>query len=220
MKDKFAVYGTAGFGREVMPLVRAQMHGAADIVFVADDHKMYGLLHNGQRIISFAEAADEGRDFTIAIANSEIRWKLADKIAAAGLKFFSVKAESTIIYDQVEIGEGAILCAGVIITSNVVIGKQFHANLYSYVAHDCRIGDFVTFAPNVSCNGNVVIEDNVYVGTGAIIKQGTPEKPLIIGAGAVIGMGAVVTKSVAAGVVVIGNPAKPLIKYTEITNGS
>jgi acetyltransferase-like isoleucine patch superfamily enzyme len=41
---------------------------------------------------------------------------------------------------------------------------------------------------------NIHIEDHAYIGTGAIIKQGTPDKPLVIGKGAVIGMGAVVTK--------------------------
>ena len=71
------------------------------------------------------------------------------------------------------------------------------------------IGDYVTFAPSVRCNGNIVIEDHAYIGTGAVIKQGTPEKPLVIGKGAVVGMGAVVTKDVPPGVTVVGNPAKP-----------
>ena len=72
------------------------------------------------------------------------------------------------------------------------------------------IGDYVTFAPNVQCNGSVVIEDNVYVGTGAIIRQGTPTKPIVIGQGAIVGMGAVVTKSIPAFETVIGNPAQPM----------
>ena len=41
-----------------------------------------------------------------------------------------------------------------------------------------------------------------------MIRQGSPDSPLVIGAGAVVGMGAVVTKSVPAGAVVIGNPAR------------
>jgi acetyltransferase-like isoleucine patch superfamily enzyme len=114
--------------------------------------------------------------------------------------------------DQVDVGEGGILCHFVQLTSNIRIGKQFHANISSYIAHDCVIGDYVTLAPGVRCNGNVHIEDHAYIGTGAILKQGTPDKPLVIGAGAVVGMGAVVTKSVPPGVTVIGNPAKPLVK--------
>ena len=110
------------------------------------------------------------------------------------------------------VGAGAVLSPFVTITSNVRIGQHFHANLYSYVEHDCVVGDFVTFAPGVHCNGNVVVEDHAYIGTGAILKQGQPGKPLVIGRGAVVGMGAVVTKSVAPGVTVVGNPARPLVR--------
>jgi acetyltransferase-like isoleucine patch superfamily enzyme len=92
-------------------------------------------------------------------------------------------------------------------TSNIKVGRCFHANLYSYVEHDCVIGDFVTFAPGVHCNGNVRIGDYAYIGSGAIIKQG-----LTIGRGATVGMGAIVTKDVPEGVTVVGNPARILEK--------
>ena len=68
----------------------------------------------------------------------------------------------------------------------------------------------MTFAPKVSCNGNVHIQDYAYIGAGSVIKQGSAEKPLVIGEGAVIGMGAVVTKDVAPYEVVVGNPARSL----------
>ena len=70
------------------------------------------------------------------------------------------------------------------------------------------MGDFVTLAPGVMLNGNVRVEDHAYIGTGAIIKQGTPQNPLVIGKGAVVGMGAVVTKDVEPYTTVIGNPAR------------
>ena len=103
------------------------------------------------------------------------------------------------------IGPGALFSPFTVVTSNVRIGSHFHCNLYSYVEHDCLIGDFVTFAPAVRCNGNVSIGDGAYIGSGAIIRQG-----LTIGAGAVVGMGAVVTRDVPAGETWVGNPAKSL----------
>lgn len=148
------------------------------------------------------------RHINIAIADGTVRERLAKRCEADGVGFSEIRASNVIQLDDVQIGEGAILCPFVTLTSNIRIGRHFHANLYSYIAHDCLIGDFVTFAPGVKCNGNVVVEDHAYIGTGAIIKQGKPGQPLVIGKGAVVGMGAVVTKSVPAGVTVTGNPAR------------
>ena len=148
----------------------------------------------------------------IAIANSQVREKLANKLQQDQMTLWSVQADNVVLMDEIAIASGAALSPFVTLTSNIKVGKCFHANLYSYVEHDCVIGDYVTFAPGVKCNGNIHIEDHAYIGTGAVIKQGTPDKPLVIGKGAVVGMGAVVTKSVPAGVTVVGNPARILEK--------
>ena len=123
------------------------------------------------------------------------------------MNFPNILHKSAFISKLSQIDEGSIICPFVTITSNSNIGKNFQANMYSYVAHDCVIGDNVTFAPSVKCNGSVVIEDDVYVGTGAIIFQGKPNKPIIIGRTSIIGAGSVVTKSVPAGMKIFGNPA-------------
>lgn len=211
-REMIGIYGASGFGREIMPLVRKQ-YPNYDVCFVDDGNIEAPLNACGVYSYStFLSMAYKEKHIVLAIANSQIREKLAKKCQADNINILSVKAENSLILDGVKIGEGAILCSFTHLTSNIKIGKQFHANIYSYVAHDCVIGDYVTFAPSVHCNGNVHIEDHAYIGTGAIIKQGTPDKPLVIGKGAVVGMGAVVTKNVPAGVTVIGNPAKPFVK--------
>jgi sugar O-acyltransferase (sialic acid O-acetyltransferase NeuD family) len=214
---RYAIYGASGCGRSVLPLARLQLHneltsGLADLVFV--DERLAGNVVNGQRVLTYAdwlaEPADS-RHVNVAIADSKIRQKLVQHCLEDEIDFFEVRAPNVVQLDDVKLGIGAILCPFVTLTSNIRIGNHFHANLFSYVEHDCEIGDFVTFAPGVKCNGNIVIEDHVYIGAGAVIKQGSPDTPLIIGKGAVIGMGAVVTKSVPPGVTVVGNPAKPII---------
>ncbi|HDX7809271.1 TPA: acetyltransferase, partial [Escherichia coli] len=140
----------------------------------------------------------------------KVRMEIDIKCIREGIKPISIYSQNSVIMDDVLIGDGAILSPFTCITSNVRIGKSFHANLYSYIAHDCVIGDYVTLAPGVKCNGNVIIEDHAYVGTGAIIRPGTKTKPLVIGSHSIIGMGAVVTKTVPSGKTVFGNPAKIL----------
>lgn len=210
--DVFAIYGASGFGREVMPLARAQLarQGVpAECLLFVDDAPPAATV-NGQACVSFAEFLARPaarRHVAIAIANGQVRARLVARCGEHGILPWSVSADNVCTMDEVSLGEGAILSPFVTLTSNIRIGRYFHANLYSYVAHDCDIGDFVTFAPGVKCNGNIRIEDYAYIGTGAVLKQGLPGMPLVIGRGAVVGMGAVVTKSVAPGSVVVGNPA-------------
>ena len=214
MNKIYAVYGASGCGRSLMPIAREHM-ATSDTIYFIDDAVTTEQQVNGYKAVNYsifkAIESDE-KNVLIAIANSNIRQKLAEKLTNDGINIWTVKSQSTVIMDNVIIGNGAALSPFVTIGANVIIGQCFHANLYSYVEHDCVIGDFVTFAPRVSCNGNVHIEDHAYIGTGAVLRQGTPDKPLIIGKGAIVGMGAVVTKDVPAGVTVVGNPARPLIK--------
>lgn len=209
-KALVGIYGASGFGREILPLVRAQLKLVdAELVFVDDGD--VGPSMNGYRVFDYEQFLADGaleKQVVFAIANSVIREKLAQRCAGDNIPVLTVVANNAVVLDEVSVGEGGILCHFTQLTSNIRIGKHFHANIYSYVAHDCVIGDYVTFAPAVRCNGNVVIEDHAYIGTGAVIKQGTPDKPLVIGKGAVVGMGAVVTKDVLPGVTVVGNPAK------------
>jgi len=219
MSKVFAVYGASGCGRSLMPVAVDQLQRLdgqenSQIVFI-DDALDEDANVNGYTAMNYAKFKSINSDdkfVLIAIANNSIRQKIADKLVQDGISLWTVKGTTTLIMDEVSIAAGAALSPFVTIAANVTIGKCFHANLYSYVEHDCVIGDYVTFAPRVSCNGNIHIHDHAYIGTGAVIKQGTPNKPLVIGRGAIVGMGAVVTKDVPAGAVVIGNPARPLNK--------
>jgi sugar O-acyltransferase (sialic acid O-acetyltransferase NeuD family) len=214
---QYAIVGAGGFGREVLPLVRSQLadelhRGSAEIVFAVEGPVTQASI-NGTRVITLEEfcASTKEKYFNIAIADSATRQRIAEVCCAAGGRPFTIRAANAVILDEVEIGEGAIICPFVTITSNVKIGRLFHANIYSYIAHDCILGDYVTLAPRVSCNGRVTVEDHAYIGTGAVLREGSQSRPMIVGENAIVGMGAVVTRSVEKGVTVIGNPAKPLI---------
>ena len=216
MKKYYGIIGAGGYGREVMPLARDSLLSSlksneAELFFVVEGDISEQKI-NGCNVVSIDRFLDMPGDlyFNIAIGASDVRERIAAHCENKGATPFSIVAQNVVIMDDNQIDSGAVLSPFVTVTSNAIIGKYFHANIYSYVAHDCKIGDFVTFAPGVKCNGNVVIEDHVYIGTGALIKQGTSKRPLTIGRGAIVGMGAVVTRSVPPGATVIGNPAQPL----------
>ena len=216
-KPIYAIYGASGCGRSLMPVARQQLQrdGLTAELYFIDDRFDRPTVWNGHPAVNYAafqQLQASSKHVVIAIANSRIREKIALQLQQDEIKMWSICADNVVLMDEVDLGEGSALSPFVTVTSNIRIGKCFHANLYSYVEHDCLIGDYVTFAPGVKCNGNIHIHDHAYIGAGAVIKQGTPNQPLVIGQGAVVGMGAVVTKSVPAGVTVVGNPARIMQK--------
>lgn len=209
------VYGASGFGRQVMPFVKSQLSSFDGCLVFIDDGDSSTRSINGYKAYNWREFLDypaQEKSVTIAIADGGIRLLLANRCEEKGIPLFEVAASNVIVGDEVTIGRGAILQPFVTLTSNIVIGLCFHGNIYFYVAHDCQIDDYVTFAPGAMCNGNVHVGDGAYIGTGAVLRQGTPEKPLKIGKNAIVGMGAVVTKDVPDDVTVVGNPARIMEK--------
>jgi acetyltransferase-like isoleucine patch superfamily enzyme len=85
------------------------------------------------------------------------------------------------------------------------IGARTLVMKHAYIGHDAQIGDDCEVGPGSVIAGHVQFGDRVRTGVNACVR------PFIkVGEGARIGAGAVVVKDVEPGVVVAGNPARPL----------
>lgn len=213
----FAVCGDGGHGREMMPFAALQILSLGisieRLVFIGVATTTEKL--NAFSVIShddFLEQAASEKFMAIAIGDSKLRQKIFTRWSSFGIKPWEIRAPNAYIAASAQIGPGCQISPQVVVNANAVLGSHVQINTGCNIAHDCWLGDYVTLAPGVLCNGNVRIEQHAYIGSGAILRNGTALKPLIIGEGAIVGMGAVVTKDVPAGTTVVGNPAKPINK--------
>ena len=131
------------------------------------------------------------------------RKNLYDMYASLGYTFATVISPKATVSRFATVGEGTVILNGVNVAANTHIGRFAKLNTMCNIMHDNEIGDFVTVSPNALTLGYVTIEEGAFLGGNCTIL---PYKK--VGAGATVGAAAVVTKDVAAGQVVKGNPAK------------
>ena len=207
------IFGAGGFGREVASWAdRAEWHGRGfEVVAFIDDNVPAAEL-NGRRVLTLDQAAARhpGASVIATVGDPRLRERLIGKALEAGLVASAPLLHPNVEYDHeyVSFQEGAVVCAGSILTVNVVVEAHAQINLDCTVGHDAVIGAYATLSPGVHISGNVTLEPYTFIGTGAATVNGHPGRPLTIAAGAVVGAGAVVTKDIAAGVTVTGVPAR------------
>jgi sugar O-acyltransferase (sialic acid O-acetyltransferase NeuD family) len=206
------IVGAGGVAKEVLEIyhqlgIDKELYFYDDVSNINDEQ-----IFNRFNILTSMEQAEQlfitDNRFSIAVGKPAFRFLLYNKFVAAGGKCLSaISPLAHIGHYEIEIGNGSIIMAGTVITSNVKIGMGCLINPNCTISHDCIIGDFVEISPGVNITGKCSIGNNCSIGTGAVILPG-----VIIGNNAVIGAGAVVTKNVAEGLTVVGVPAQNLIK--------
>jgi sugar O-acyltransferase (sialic acid O-acetyltransferase NeuD family) len=209
------IFGAGGFGREVKMLLDQINVVKKDFNFIGyyDDGVVPGTPINNHQVLGGLDdllKIQEDVDVIIAIASPAIKTKIVNSLEKSNFNFpILIHPNVFIGSESVKIGKGSIICAGCIITCNIEIDEFVILNLCCTVGHDTIIKSFCSFMPSVNISGEVVINENVYVGTGAkIINQ------LEIGKSTIVGAGALVSKSLPENCTAVGVPAKP-IKYHE-----
>lgn len=208
--NKIAIIGGGGFCREVKCLIddiNAQAP-TYDLVGFFDDSEDIKIT-NGIKYLGIIEninKIDYPLNLVIAIADPQIKKNIISKINNSNVAFPTLIHPSVIkSNDEVVFGEGNVICAGSILTCNIIIGNYVIINLSCTVGHDSRIDDFCSLMPNVNVSGDVVLNELVYVGTSATIIN-----KVSIGQKTIIGAGAVVAKDLPDNCTAVGVPAKAI----------
>jgi sugar O-acyltransferase (sialic acid O-acetyltransferase NeuD family) len=187
-------------GRETLDAAIAASLPVAAFV----DDALAGTVVRGLPVLAPAEAPPEAV-FAVGVADPAARRRLAQRLADRGLRPWTVVHPRAVVAPETSVGEGCILLANAHVSSGVNVGAHSQVQYNATVGHDSWLGDYVSVYPGANVSGSVRLEDDVTVGSGAVVIQG-----LVVGRGALVGAGAVVTRDVPPGAVVVGSPARPI----------
>lgn len=193
-----AIFGAGGFAREIEADMGEKLNKFVDGDFFTYDPliKMYDIFD------------PKKYSLIIAIGNSLTRFnKYKDITLDKDVKFYTHVSSKAMLLNKnsITIGEGSIICAGAILTTNIKLGIHSQINLNTTIGHDCVIGNFFTSGPGVNISGNCKIGDRVYIGSNSTIKEG-----ITICNDVIIGMNSGVIKDITEPGTYIGCPCKKI----------
>lgn len=160
----------------------------------------YQVIHNGKY------RAEDNQEIIITIGSNQTRKKIAEELNS---EFGWAIHPTAVLGDDVSIGQGSVVMAGVAINSSSTVGNHGIINTSCSIDHDCVLGDYVHISPNATLCGTVSVGEGTHIGAGATVIPN-----ISIGKWATIGAGAVVINDIPDRAVVVGNPGR-IIRYND-----
>ncbi len=208
--ENIIIIGAGGFGREVKCLIEEINMSSAKkfniLGFVDDGIEKNTLVHELRVLgnIEYLESLLEKPSLVFGLGSPTLKKAIFEKLKEFNFPVLVHPKVST-NGKNIQIGRGSLICEGTIITCDVIISEFVTINLSCTIGHDAVIGMFSSLMPAVNISGEVLIEESVFIGTGAkVINQ------LTIGKNTIVGAGALVSKSLPNNCTAVGMPAKPI----------
>jgi sugar O-acyltransferase (sialic acid O-acetyltransferase NeuD family) len=207
------ILGAGGFARELLELakiINSNEKRWDDFIFIdvkpGDDV-------NGTKVYSYEEALEKFRgeiEATVGIGEPATRKRVFGELERDGIEVATLIHPDVHIPDTTTVGKGVTIQTGAFVSCNVTIEDYVIIQPHANVAHDDILKKGCSICGFCNLGGNVTIGEYAYLGLSACVKQG-----LSIGGDSIVGMGAVVCKSVPDEVVAVGNPARIVRKNEE-----
>lgn len=203
MKNKLLIIGAGGHGKVVADIA-LKMNKWQKIVFLDDDKNIKSSM-DLEVIGTFNDVfthIDEYEIF-IGIGNNDTRQKIHEMLETLGASIPNLIHPKAVIGNQVDIGTGTVVMAGVVVNCCTKIGKGCIINTSSSIDHDNCIEDFVHISPGVHLAGKVKVGQGSWLGIGSVVSNN-----IIITNGCKLGAGSVVVKDISDPGVYVGVPVR------------
>ena len=147
--------------------------------------------------------------FVLAVPGSPSSFKyrkdIIESLGVESNRFVTIIHPKSSISQHVSIGTNCLIMAGVVLTSNAMLGNHVCVLPNTVVHHDVVVEDYSILGSNIVVAGGTKIGKCCYIGSGSNIINN-----ISIGESSLIGLGSNVIKSIPANSRSVGNPAREL----------
>lgn len=201
---RLAILGASGHGKVVADA--AELSGWDEVVFFDDawpkcsKNSVWPVVGNTADLLA---AIKEFSGVAVAIGNNTIRLEKLNLLRNQGASLPTIVHPHAVVSRYAKIGEGSVICAGVVVNADAQIGAGVILNTGCSIDHDCLLADAVHISPGARLAGGTIVGTCAWIGIGAVTRQ-----LITVGAYSVIGAGAAVIKNVPERTTVVGVPAQ------------
>jgi sugar O-acyltransferase (sialic acid O-acetyltransferase NeuD family) len=193
MVKKLLVFGSSGHAKDVIACAGSLGYREFQLVSTDGSSAVPGM--KALREADFDPDSFSDWDCIVAIGHNGHRRRFHEDYP--GLNFTRIVASSAVVCDTASLGKGTFIGAFAYVGPDAQLGEACIVNTHSIIGHDSRVGDFSQVGPQVCISGHVEIGHRVFIGAGSVFNNGSGKYPLRIADDVSIGMGCLVTHSVA-----------------------
>jgi len=208
MTKRLAIVGAGGHGKVVADL--AETLGWSDIHFFDDGYPGKKVLEKWLIVGDFKQLCEVHHQYDgviVAIGNNQVRFTMLEQLQDSGAPLVSLIHPQSFVSKYALINKGVVIFANATVNAFAQLGVGAIVNVNASIDHDCIVGAAVHVCPGANLAGGVRVATKSWIGIGScIIQQVTISENVMIGAGSVV------IRDVPEGMVMVGNPAKPLVK--------
>jgi sugar O-acyltransferase (sialic acid O-acetyltransferase NeuD family) len=208
-KKRLFVVGAGGFGRELELWINKTPEVNRDFTVIGYIDDNPNALEGYPSLYKIMGSIDtynfRNSDYAvISISEPIIKQNVYNRLKNR-VNMYTFIANTAIVGDHNNLGEGSVICPNSIISANVRIGTCVTVNCGTQIGHDSIVGEFSSFMANVMIGGESKIAERVYFGSqSALVPRKKVCKDAKISAGSIV-IGNINKKGV-----YFGNPAKLL----------
>lgn len=201
MKNKLLIIGASGHGKVVADIA-LRMKKWQNIAFLDDNEvlkEVMGLEVIGRSSDTYRYIYDY--DIFVALGNNSTREKIQESLETEGASIPTLIHPNAVLGERVDLGNGSVVMAGVVINCYSKIGKGCIINTGVTVDHDNVIEDYVHISPGAHLSGTVKVGKGTWLGVGSVVSNNVN-----IVSGCKVGAGAVVVKDITEAGTYVGVP--------------